>query len=94
MSTHDILLTNRWKNNLSFTALCYRKCYYMYTTAFAAVFAFLGESGTFRGEHSVEDHYLHINGIIFWGGVANFFGGRPPQNRSPGSPETVGMFYL
>ena len=27
-----------------------------------------GESGTFRGQHSVEDHYLHINGINFFGG--------------------------
>ena len=25
---------------------------------------FGGELGTFMGEHSVEDHYLHINGII------------------------------
>ena len=24
-------------------------------------------SGTFRGKHSVEDYYLHKNGIIFWG---------------------------
>ena len=34
---------------------------------FSWVFFFFlgGGSGTFSGEHSVEDHYLHINGI-FW----------------------------
>ena len=41
-----------------------------------------GESGIFRGEHSVEDHYLHINGIIFWGGVGNFGGILPPKQAS------------
>ena len=44
---------------------------------------FWGQSGTFRWEHSVEDHHLHINGIFFfWGG-----GGRLPQNGPPESPE-------
>ena len=51
---------------------------------------FGGELGTFGGgEHSIEDHYLHINGIIFWGGVANFGWGDPPppkKNRPPGNP--------
>ena len=51
-------------------------------------------SGIFGGEHSAEDHYLHKNWIIFWGGVANFFfffgggGDSPPQQkRPPGSPD-------
>ena len=51
-----------------------------------------GGGGTWGGEHSIEDHYLHINGIIFWGGVANFWWGDspPPQkkNRPPGNPES------
>ena len=42
-----------------------------------------GGSGTFWGEHSVEDHYLHINGIIFLGGSKFFFflggGATPPK---------------
>ena len=32
-----------------------------------------GGSGTFGGKHSVEDHYLHKNWIIFGRGVANFW---------------------
>ena len=38
------------------------------------------------GEHSVEDHYLPKNWIIFLGGVANFWRGDSLQNRPPGSP--------
>ena len=71
---------------------------------FLEIFTWGGESGTFRGEHSVEDHYLHINEIINLGGVTNFLffwggGGRlpPPQkkNRPPGSPDMADMnlFY-
>ena len=44
------------------------------------------------GEHSVEDHYHHINGIL-WGGSQFFLGGGgggdSPQNRPPGSPGLV-----
>ena len=46
-----------------------------------------GGIGYICGEHSVEDHYLHTNGKIFVGGVANFFfggggGGVPPKQAS------------
>ena len=36
------------------------------------VFAFGGDWVRWGG-HSVEDHYLHNNWIIFWRGVDNFF---------------------
>ena len=40
-----------------------------------------GGLGTFGGEHSVEDHYLHINGKIFGGGGSSQFlvGRLPPK---------------
>ena len=41
------------------------------------------------GEHSVEDNCLHINGIIFGGGEAYFWGGDSPQNRPLGSPDKL-----
>ena len=57
-----------------------------------------GGLGTFGVEHSVEDHYLHINGILFLRGSSQFlffWGGggdpRPPQNSPPGSP---GLYRL
>ena len=43
---------------------------------FLEVFAFWGESGTFGGEHSVEDHYHKRDNIL---------GGRLPPSRPPGS---------
>ena len=49
-----------------------------------------GGSDTFGREHSVEDHYLHNNWIIFFflggGGVADFVfgGGLPPFPPLPG----------
>ena len=44
---------------------------------------FGGGGGYIWGEHSVEDHYLHKNGIIF-GGSSQFVGGEtPPKNRPP-----------
>ena len=44
---------------------------------FLEVFAFWGGIGYIWGEHSVADHYLHKNWIIFWGGISQilFFGG-------------------
>ena len=46
--------------------------YSVFMQGFLDVFAFFwggggGGIGYIWGEHSVEDHYLHINGIIFWG---------------------------
>ena len=42
------------------------------------------------GEHSVEDHYLHVykRDNIWGGGVVNFFWAPPPKKktRPPGSP--------
>ena len=36
---------------------------------FLEVFSFFGGGGVHLGGwHSVEDHYPHINGVIFWGG--------------------------
>ena len=40
------------------------------------------------GEHSVEDHYLHKNGIIF-GGSSQFLGGDSPKTGLPGRGHMV-----
>ena len=44
-----------------------------------------GGIGYIWGGHSVQDDCLHINGIIFGGGVAKFLGGRlPPPKKKTG----------
>ena len=46
---------------------------------FPAGFRFLGGNWVhLGGEHFVEDHYLHINGKIFWRGSSQFLVGRLP----------------
>ena len=64
----------------------------IYAQGFLEVFAFFWGGGgiwyIWGGGSTLEDHYLHINGIIFLGEVANWGGGgRLPQNRPPGSPD-------
>ena len=52
-------------------------------------FALFVGNGYMGGGHSVEDHYLHKNWIIFFlgGRVANsFLGGRPPSKQSSRKP--------
>ena len=46
------------------------------------------------GEHSVEDHYLHIMGIIFWGESPFFVGGgdSPPPKKKPGLQEALRVY--
>ena len=60
---------------------------------FLEVFTFGGGDRVHLGgvEQSVEDHYLHINGIIFGGGVANSLGGdSPPPKKKPAFQEALG----
>ena len=55
-----------------------------------AGFRFLGGNWVhWGGEHSIEDYYLYINGIIFLGGSSQFLVGRlpppPPQKKKQAS---------
>ena len=62
-----------------------------YPLGFLEVFAFFwggGGGGYIWGEHSVEDHCLHINGIIFGGYPIFFFwgGGDSPSKQASRKP--------
>ena len=80
------------KNN---SQILYFICFTCRTSWRFSLFFFWGGGVEYIcGEHSVEDHYLHTNGKIFGGGVANFFwGGESPKNRPPGSPDLISKWW-
>ena len=46
------------------------------------------------GGHSVEDHYLHINVITFWGEVANLGGGGDSPKTDLQEALMLILFYI